>query len=224
MHLSERDLQSETKRLRWALLLLLASAVAGGLVWARATRPENLEVLIWQAIGLATVPGKYVVFSGLHADSPLSPWGLAFLAVLVDTLLALALATSLQPLGRVRRVGPWLRSAHVRARLMLSEYPRLRRMAFGGLVVFVFLPLPGSGAVGGTFAGQLLGLSRSVGILGIVAGTALSVFLFAALAEFLGAEAETMLRNPWVSGLAIAAFLVFVWISYGRVRRSLRQS
>jgi uncharacterized membrane protein len=205
----------------WVGSLAASVAVLG--TWILETRPENLHWIWIQAIALASFPGKFAVFGGLAEGSPLDPWGVALLSVAVDAVLAISLAICLSPILRVPRIGTWLRGANARAAAVLSEYPRLKRMAFWGGALFVALPLPGSGWVGGTFAGQLLGLSRPRGVAAIVIGSAAVSLFFACLASLLGREAEVLLRNPWIVASGLAASLALVWLLWNRFREELRR-
>lgn len=215
------DLERETRLLRATFVLGLLATLAAMAVWIVLARPSNLSYLAWSTVGFLTVPGKYVVFVGLAPASPLGPWGLAVVGLLADTLLALMLTALLEPLGRVRGIGPWLRRMHDRANVVLREYPGLRRMAFWGVVLFVFLPLPGTGAIGGTFAGQLMGLSRILTVVGIALGSSLTLVLFALMAALLGARAEEMVKNPWVVAISAAVLAVFGWIAYQKAKAAL---
>jgi uncharacterized membrane protein len=204
-----------------AALLLSTSLLLG--LWIRSTRPENLDWLWAQIAGIASFPGKFVIFSGLIKNCPMGPLGLSILCVAVDSTLALVLALFLGPLGRLPRIGPWLLAAHLRAGEVLRDYPRLQRMAFAGIVFFVFLPLPGTGAVGGIFAGQLVGLSRPMGVLAVTLGTALIAVLFCAIALTLGAQGEQLLQSPWYAAASALAFALFLLLAYRAVKRKLRQ-
>jgi len=219
----ETQLRRETLVLWVALAaLLLGTSLALGL-WIRGTRPENLGWLWIQVVGIASFPGKYVVFSGLTPGAPLGPAGLALLCVPVDALIALALALFLGPLRRLPWIGPTLIRMHLRAGAVLADYPRLRRMAFVGVALFVFLPLPGTGAVGGVFAGQLIGLSRPMTVLAVALGTAAIAALFSILALTLGSESERILHSPWFVIGSTLAFALFAWIAWRVALRKLRQ-
>jgi uncharacterized membrane protein len=219
---------SRLRRQETRLLLLIGAAMLAGTsavlaAWILRSRPENLHWVWIQAIALATVPGKFAIFGGLAARSPLDPFGVGLLSVAVDAILAIGLALGLTPILCLPGIGTWLRGTHARASVALGEYPRLKRMAFWGVAVFVALPIPGSGWVGGTFASQLLGLSRPMGVAAIVIGSAAVSFGFAGLAFLLGQDAERMLRNPWIALAGLAASLVLVWLLWNRFREHLRR-
>jgi len=216
--------QRETLLLWIALCVLLAGTALALGFWIHTTRPENLRWLWLQILGIASVPGKYVVFSGLTPGAPLGPGGLAILCVAVDTLIALVLALFVGPLRRLPWIGPTLRGINLRARAVLEEYPRLRRMAFFGVALFVFLPLPGTGAVGGMFSGQMIGLSRPMTVLAVAFGTGSIAALFWGLASTLGAESEHILKSPAFVGGTALVLVVCVWAGWRVARRKLRRS
>jgi len=217
------QLRNETLVLWIALGALLLGTVLVLGFWIHDTRPENLGWLWVQIVGIASVPGKYVIFSGLTPRAPMGPGGLALLCVPVDSLLALGLALFLGPLQRLPWIGPALQSANLRARAVLADYPRLRRMALVGVALFVFLPLPGTGAVGGIFAGQMIGLSRPMSVLAIALGTTAIAALFSGLALTLGAESERILHSPWFVLGCVLAFTLFLWVAWRAAIRKLRQ-
>ncbi len=220
---AERErLRRETRRLLVGWAGAVVVVLGGALAWVLLARPDNANWLWLQMFTLATVPGKYVIFSGVSAASPLGPWGLCVAAIGVDAIVALTLAVGLAPLGRVPGLGPALRNVHDRAQTALSEYPRLKRMAFWGVTIFVFLPLPASGSVGGTFAGQLLGLTRTMGLAAVLLGGALVSVTFAALAGALGSQAAAILDNPWISVVSGVVFLLVVLLAWNRAKKLLR--
>ncbi len=213
----------ETRILCVLWISILVGSIVLFSIWLGHFQRENLRYVWIEAVALASVPGKLTVFAGLSSKSPLDPWGFAVLGTIVDTFLAVTLALGLDPFLRLPGIGTWLRNAHGRAAKALSEYPRLKRMAFWGVAIFVALPLPGSGWMGGTFAGQLVGLSRLMGVAAVAVGTAMVTVAFASLAELFGAEAKTMLNSPWlyIGGTLVLALIV--WILWRKFRVLLRQ-
>ncbi len=218
-----QQLRRETLVLWIALGAVLLGTALVLALWIRSTLPENLGWLWVQIVGIAAFPGKYVIFSGLTPGAPMGPAGLAILCVPVDSTLALVLALFLGPLRRLPWIGPALRNVNLRARAVLADYPRLRRMAFAGVALFVFLPLPGTGAVGGMFAGQFVGLSRPMTVLAIALGTAGIAALFWSLALTLGAESQRVLQSPLVVIASAIVLVLFLWIAWRVAKRKLRE-
>ena len=215
---------TETLVLAVVWITTLVGSITLYCVWVGNVQPENLHYLWIEAFALATVPGKLAIFSGLSDSSPLDPWGLALLGTLVDVLLATTLALGLVPFMRLPGLGTWLRSAHARARHAVAEYPGLRRMAFWGAALFVAMPLPGSGWMGGTFAGQLLGLSRRGGVAAIAVGTSIVSAAFAAAAVLLGEEGRELLKSPWIYTSGFLVLAAVAWLLWRRFRVLLSRS
>ena len=215
--------RNETRVLLAIWIASLLVLFGGAFAWIAIERPENAQWIWLQMLGLATFPGKYMIFSGVSSASPLGPWTLAVLAIAVDLAVASTLAVGLGPLGRVPMIGPTLRKGHDRAGEVLAEYPRLGRMAFWGVVLFVYLPLPASGSIGGTFVGQFVGLRRTLGLGAVMLGGVLVSVTFAGLAIVLGSQAEAVIKNPWVGVAAAIVFALVVVVAYRAARDALRR-
>jgi len=166
--------------------------------------------------------GKFVIFANLHQEAPLPPAGLAFMVWAVDCFWAFAIVGGLSQMTSVPILGNWLSKARNRARVVLTEYPRLEAMAFWGVSLLVFLPIAATGAVTGSFAAQLVGLPRLVGVGAVALGSAVTGLLFALLAHFIGERAEDILRSPVLAALSVSAMLLFCRFAYLRVRDKLR--
>jgi uncharacterized membrane protein len=216
-------LAHETRRLVIAWLFSLALLVGGTLGWILIVHPPNGGWIWGEIVGLASLPGKYLIFTALLKKSPLTPWEVAALATAVDIALALTLAIGLGWLARFPFFARTLKHAHDRAQDVLEHYPRLKRMAFWGVVLFVFLPLPASGAIGGTFVGQFLGLTRTAGVVAVTLGGVLVSIVFATLAVVMGKRAQEIVDNRWVSAIAVVVFLVFAWWAWTRIRAALEK-
>jgi len=92
------------------------------------------------------------------------------------------------------------------------------------IALFVFLPLPGTGAVGGMFAGQMIGLSRPRTVFAVAFGTGSIAALFWGLASTLGAESERILKSPAFVGGTALVLVCFVWACWRVAKRKLRRS
>jgi uncharacterized membrane protein len=185
--------------------------------------PPNAGWIWGQILGLGALPGKYLIFSGLIPNSPMSPWELAGLATVTDVTLALTLAVGLGWLARFPYLAGSLKRIHDRTQNVLANFPRLKRMAFWGAVLFVFLPLPASGAIGGTFFGQLVGLTRTAGVLAVSLGGLFVSALFATLATQMGKRAQEIVTNPVVTSTSLLVFAAFVWWAWKKMSAALRE-
>lgn len=174
----------------------------------------------------AQLVGKWLIFVGARATNPygFSAWELATLISVLDLWLGMALCTFLPKLEGVPRLGPWIVTTRIKAQTAFLEYPRLRRMAFWGAALWVMLPLPASGAITGSFATRLVGLSRVGAVGAIVVGSVANGAVFAAMASWLGANSEALLNNRAVTAVCSVALLAAIWAGWRRLRRALREA
>ena len=181
------------------------------LLWAEALQSAGASI---------AVVGKYVVLNGLQSGSNLGPYGLALLVLVIDVNICIALTSGVKYLERAPALGRWIRRARRRAKEILVANPGLRRMAFLGVTLFVFLPLPATGGVMGTFAARLIGLSRIAGLGAVALGAGAIGLAFAALGE-LGKEYFEKLGFAGLIGATSIAALI-AWLLIQRVRRILQ--
>jgi uncharacterized membrane protein len=214
--------ERERRTFLWTALVVSLAFVAfvGGETFLEGT--VGLYTLGGMAVSFQIV-GKFLIFGGLHPDSPFRPFEIATFSLLFDLIIAVVLASGIERLTRLPVVGPMLASARAKSHEILVDYPGLKRTAFWGVALFVFLPLPASGAVSGTFATALLGLPRMQGIVAIGLGSAGVCYLFATLAVVLGEEGKTLLQNPWLLAGGVAVFLAFLWWAYKHCKRILER-
>ena len=208
---------SESPLERRAFRLSLA-AFAGLLVlfalWIHQDGNESGLLAIVAHAGLSlTVVGKFIVFAGLKEGAP-SPWQLAALVVLLDLFFALLLGAGIEQLERAPWLGQGLRKARGRALEVLAEYPGLKRRTFYGVALFVFLPLAGTGAITGSFLARIFGLTRFAGVRAIALGSLTTALIFALLARFMGAQAEALLKNPFLTAISTILLLFVAWRVY----------
>lgn len=206
---------------RWSLALFLA-LLALFLAEVRGVAgPDGLAELGRSMLASLLLLGKFAIFLGLREDARFGPWTLALAVWCIDVLLAFLLASGLESLERAPGLGRWLRRSRARAETVLRRYPGLVRMAFFGVVAFVLLPLAATGAVSGSFAARLVGLSRVGGVLAIALGSAGTCFSFALLADFLGERAEELARSPVLIGASVLLLVVVGRVLWVRVTREL---
>lgn len=219
--LPEETGESRAERLvfRWSFAAVYAAAIGGiAWLWMDSGGGAVAELGTLAATSMLVV-GHFIVFApnALHG-----PWSLALMAWLIDVLIAFALASGLSSLERTPVLGAWLRRARGKALQILTEYPRLQRMAFFGVAIFVFLPIASTGAVTGSFAARILGLSRLAGVIAIALGAGGTTALFALLATFLGQRAEEILHSPITSLAVLAGAAALAWFAFQKAKSLLR--
>jgi uncharacterized membrane protein len=204
----------------WSFAAVYAAA-AGALVWLWRTNGAGAVGALGRLAATSLLLlGKFIIFvpDDLHA-----PWSLALMVWLIDLLIAFALASFLDSFERLPVLGRWLRRARGKAVAVLTEYPRIERMAFFGVATFVLLPIASTGAVTGSFAARFVGLSRLAGVLAIAIGSAGTAAIFALLATFFGNKGEEILRSPIAASSMLAGALLCAWLAFRKVKAMLRK-
>ncbi len=164
-----------TSRQRAALLL--GPVLTVGIFWAvvslAASRHLADEALGAGAIFL-TIVGPSVIFgpamTGTHVFSHLTTWDLVGVTTFFSLATAFFYSFNLDLLERLPKVGPRLRLTRRSMRATLQQKPWIRRWALVGVSFFVLLPLPGSGTLGGSIMGRLIGLSPLGSFLAVATG------------------------------------------------------
>jgi uncharacterized membrane protein len=151
-----------------ALLALLWAWAGWSFTWRIAT---STVLALW-------VFGRFIILGGaegpLHdIDGALSSAQLFALITYLDTMVALVLAFHIGFLFRLPWIGPRIAALVIDGQFILKSHPWMKRMTFVGLVAFVCFPLAATGSVGGSIFGRLLGMSRIMTFMGILAGSLL---------------------------------------------------
>jgi uncharacterized membrane protein len=209
---------------RFGILSLAILAGTAVLLFGWAARAGWQSLATLPAAALAVWISPFTIFGSALEDVPYSSWGLSLIAGVLDLLAAVALLAGLPLLGRLPATGAVLERMRERAFNALDRYPGLERMAFFGVFLFVFLPIPGSGSVIGTLVGQILGLSRTGTLIVVALGTGLALCTWALLADLLGDRWEGLIQSPLTALGGLIALGLFGWFVWMRVRRQLERA
>lgn len=211
----------------WWLTLLVPVVAAAVILSLMALLRGMASVL--GLIGLAVSSlffGKFIILGGTNGSAVLlSPEELVILVVAMDVMTACWFVYHLGFMRRIPLLGPRITVLVEDGEAMLAAYPRLRRLAFLGLVIFVMIPFAMTGSVGGSILALLLGMARRATFLAISLGSVLG-----ALFIYFGGRWLPDLLDPanpaWSIGgiLVIVAVILLVNYRYARARQRLRQS
>jgi uncharacterized membrane protein len=202
--------------------VILLGLIAGFIVAHDAT----LEL-----IGLVPVSffaaGKFLPMWGISGQSNFSPWELGLVIWAMDTCTVLIMVYGLEAFYRFRRLKGFLDRVQSNAGLVLAAYPRMRRAAVIGVVLFVLFPVAGTGALVGSFLGILLGLRRQVLIAAVsVAGFAGGMLMAFAAIYFRGlvVDLRAMQQDPAVKYIIIGAIAAVVLLGFWLLNRAYRRA
>ena len=161
--------------------------ILGGLMLAYFIPPSGKESIIPIGIGLGI------------------PWWLMALTLtLLDVITALFMLLNFTLMLRVPRLGPWIEKTTASSKEFMAEHPWLNRWRIPGLAFFVMLPLQGTGGVGATVIGLMIGLSPMEILVAVAIGAAVESLAFAV---GWGLVRELMLANL-VLGIVVAVAVI----------------
>ncbi len=174
-----------------------------------------------RALLLSGLMGAYVIPpAGKETILPIGvalgfPWWLIGTSIaLLDILAGIFMALNFELAYRIPLLGAWISRFMDHGQAFLSCRPWLKRFYFTGIVLFVMFPFQGSGGIGASLVGRLLGMpSRSV-LLAIAIGAFLGCYLIALGAEYVwGLILSQPLLGIGVAivilGAVIGAYLVY---------------
>lgn len=85
-------------------------------------------------------------------------WIMAFSIALMDILAGIFMALNFDIALKIPGVGGWIRKFIAGGEDFFAKRPWLERFYFTGVVLFVMFPLRGSGGIGATLVGRMMGL------------------------------------------------------------------
>lgn len=167
------------------------------------------------ALASATFAGKFIVLRGLHDDGFFtSPYHLVPLICFLDMFTACMAVYNMPFLYRIPKLGTRIHAMKEAGVVTLERNPWMRKVTFLAVVAFVTFPLAGTGAIGGSLIGRLLGLSRARTLLGIFIGAIVGGLAMAALADAFGESITRFKDNPvsLIGGiLAVGGICYWLW-------------
>ncbi len=207
-----------------SVFCVLTIALVCGLLYSSS---QTIELVSLLPVTFVAV-GKFLPLWAVTGQSHFSAWELAAVIWLLDTVSVIVIVYGLEGLYRFGALKRALDRIHNNVGLVLRAYPRIRRTAAVGVVLFVLFPIAGTGAIGATFLGILLRLHR----LTLIAAVSLGGFLGGALMAFLAVNFSSVVmdwqHSPTAKYAGIAAFvtvIVFIVVWTNRAhRRALKQA
>lgn len=119
------------------------------------------------------------IASGLH------PVAISLGVAYMDFIVALFLMWNYDFALYIPVLGPWIERFERRNKRVQDKRSWLKALSILGVVLFVMIPFQGSGGVGGTVVGRLMGLNRYAIFLSICAGAVIGCLLIAYAADLI---------------------------------------
>lgn len=161
--------------------------ILGGLMIAYFIPPSGKESLIPVGIALGI------------------PWWLmACTLAFLDVVTGLFMILNFDFALRLPYVGPWISRFLESGPAFMAERPWLNRWRVLGVAFFVMLPLQGTGGVGATVVGMMMGLSPREILLAIGIGASVECLVFALGSEFIW----RLILTNFILGVMVALLVI----------------
>lgn len=136
------------------------------------------------------------------------PWySIGLSLTFIDILCSVFMLWNFDLLGRFPIFGPWISRLMRRGTEQIARHAWLERAYFLGLVLFVFFPFQGTGALSGSILGKMAGMPTGEIFLAVITGSALQSLVIGlsayALNRYLGVDL-------WYLVIAIMAFILLM--------------
>lgn len=152
------------------------------------------------------------------------PWyAMAMTAAIMDMAAAIFMILNFDQVLRTPLLGNWMHSIMDKGHSVFTRYKLLEGISIFALMLFIMVPFQGSGGIGGSIIGRVMGLPKLHLFLGIAAGALLGSFIIAAGFEF---TISILNINPLY--LVLAIFVAVIVISaanyiYKRTRKHRKE-
>ncbi len=153
-------------------------------------------------------------------------WLIASTLAFLDFAGGLFMAWNFSLVQKIPFVGEWITRFMTAGRVYLDRRPWLERFYLLGLILFVSMPLEGSGSIVGSIIGRMLGMGRTEVLACITIGGIIGSFGIALGADYV----RTLLQQDVALGLTALAFvligiaLLMMYRSHTRRRWMQRQT
>ena len=137
----------------------------------------------------------------------------------VDIISGLFLLWNFDLVEKVPLLGTYIRKFEKKGKNYLAKKQWVERVAFVGVILFVMFPFQGSGAVGATILGRIIGMNKLKVWFAIIIGAIGGCFLIAMISYYLGGVILTAFKDSAIYiGIIFLCVLLAVTL-WSHVRR-----
>ena len=176
--------------------------------------PLGKESVIPAAIGLSGVSGMP---DWLVSIDPLL---IALAIASIDIIVGLFLIWNFDFAKKIPILGKFIIKTESKGHNLLSKNKYIEALSFVGVTLFVIVPFQGSGAVGASIIGRMIGMNPykvwAAIILGAVSGCLMIAYAFSAF--------KAIFKANWIAGLILLVIVIAVVAVYLIRRRRCAQS
>jgi len=184
----------------------------GILIYFLALPWDTFEKLgTWMILYFFPPLGKESVIPAAIAQG-IHPLLIASAIAFIDIMVGLFLVWNFDLARKIPLIGSFIRRIESKGSDILVKKPWVERLAFTGIILFVMFPFQGSGAVGATIVGRMLGMDPKKVWYAVIIGAIVGCLIIAYTSAF----AITFLLGIGLAYalLSIALVVIFLYIVY----------
>ena len=151
----------------------------------------------------------------LHLNPALVALSIAF----IDIVSGLFLMWNFDLAKKIPVVGKWIINFEKTGAQILKKRRWVKRLAFFGLVLFVMFPFQGSGGVGATILGRIMGFKPFKVWSAVIIGAVSGCLIIAYIAYYMGTALLNVYDIDFVKLLGIIIILVVIVVLYKAYRK-----
>ncbi len=161
-----------------------------------------------------------LVVGGLRRSTDFSPIVIITLVAttvaFVDIVTAYFFLWNLYIAEKLPLIGKWLKKFEEFGAQKMKEKPWISKIAFLGVALFVVFPFQGSGGVGASILGKVIGMNKYHAWFSIIIGSFSGCFLIAFLSYYLSGAVISAFKSGIFKGIGILLVIgiVFIFIYY----------
>ncbi len=109
-------------------------------------------------------------------------------------------------------VGKWIKRFEEFGAQKMKEKAWISKIAFVGVALFVVFPFQGSGGVGGSILGKVIGMNKYQAWVAIITGSFVGCFMIGIISYYLGGAVLSAFRSNAVKGIGLLVLIIAVFI------------
>ncbi len=130
----------------------------------------------------------------------------------VDVITSYFLLWNIYIVKKIPLIGRWLTKFENFGAQKMKEKPWISKIAFVGVALFVVFPFQGSGGVGASILGKVIGMNKYHAWTAIIIGSFSGCFLIASISYYLGSAVLKAFETSLFQGISVLIIIAIVFI------------
>lgn len=130
----------------------------------------------------------------------------------VDTVTSYFLLWNFYIAEKIPLIGKWIKRFEEFGAQKMKEKGWISKIAFVGVALFVVFPFQGSGGVGGSILGKVIGMNKYQAWFAIMSGSFIGCFIFGIISYYLGGAVLNAFKTNVFKGVGLLILIIAVFI------------